>query len=182
MLRTWPRFKLWHAGCATGEEVYSLAILLEEEGLLEQATIYATDFNDEALAQAQNGIYDLDRAREWSQAYTESGGRLTLSEYYQARDSSIVMRSSLRDRLTFANHNLATDYVLGEMHLVLCRNVLMYFDRSLQNRALSLFVESLVHGGFLCLGTKEDLQFSAAADKFQEVDRKARIYKRVLDR
>jgi chemotaxis protein methyltransferase CheR len=180
VLRTWPRIKVWHAGCATGEEVYSLAILLTEEGLYDRATIYATDFNDDAIARAREGIYDLDRMREFTKAYQEAGGRRSFADYYHARYASAVVAAGLKAHITFANHNLAVDRVFGEMHLVICRNVLIYFNRELQDRVLSLFSESLVNGGFLCLGTKEDLRFSPAAREFEEVDRKARVYKRVM--
>lgn len=178
VLRTWPHFKVWHAGCATGEEVYSLAIILREEGLEDRATIYATDFNDAVLAKAKEGLYDLDRMRKFTEVYQASGGKSSFSDYYHARYGSAVMDGSLRRRVTFANHNLALDRVFGEMHLVMCRNVLIYFDKDLQNRALRLFSESLVYGGFLCLGTKEDLRFTEVAREFREVKPGTRIYKR----
>lgn len=179
LLRTWPHVKVWCAGCATGEEVYSLAILLKEEGLLEKATIYATDFNDASLERAGQGVYDADRIRDATRNYQQAGGSGSFSEYYHARYDAATLDASLRKRITFANHNLVTDGAFGEMHLVFCRNVLIYFDRELQNRALRLFAESLVHGGFLCLGTGEDLQFSEIHDEFEVVERKARIYKKV---
>ncbi|MBN2232105.1 MAG: protein-glutamate O-methyltransferase CheR [Deltaproteobacteria bacterium] len=178
LLRTWPHVKIWHAGCATGEEVYSLAILLKEEGIYQRATIYATDLNDKVLAQAREGVYSLDRIREATQNYQQAGGRASFSEYYHSRYDAAALDSSLRERITFANHNLAVDGAFGEMHLVFCRNVLIYFNRELQNRALGLFTESLVHGGFLCLGTKEDLRFSAVNDLYEVVDGKAKIYKK----
>lgn len=180
LLKTWPHIKVWHAGCATGEEVYSLAILLLEEGLSDRLTIYATDFNDAVLAKAKEGVYEIDRIREFTKAYQEAGGKMSLSDYYHARYDAAVFDPSLRKHITFANHNLTVDRVFGEMHLVLCRNVLIYFNKDLQSRALQLFAESLAHGGFLCLGTKEDVQFSEVASQFEEIDRKARIYKRVI--
>ncbi len=179
ILRTWPRFKVWHAGCATGEEVYSLAILLTEANLYDRATIYATDFNDRALQTAREGIYELDLIQGFTKNYQSSGGAGSLSDYYHARYNLAAFGSGLRANVTFANHNLAVDGVFGEMHLVVCRNVLIYFNRDLQDRALSLFAESLVHGGYLCLGLKEDLQFSRVAPAFEVVDRQARIYKKV---
>lgn len=179
VLRTWPHFKIWHAGCSTGEEVYSLAILLAEEGLADRATIYATDFNDKVLATAKEGIYSLERMRTFTASYQKAGGRGSFSDYYHARYDSAVLDPLLRKQVTFANHNLAVDGAFGEMHLILCRNVLIYFDRDLQDRVLNIFAESLVNGGFLCLGTKEDLHFSAVADDFVDEHSKAKIYKRV---
>jgi chemotaxis protein methyltransferase CheR len=178
LLRTYPFFNVWHAGCATGEEVYSLAIVLAEEGLLERATLYATDFNDEALAQARKGIYPLDRMGEFTQNYYDAGGRTSFAEYYHARYGSAVMAGSLKGRITFANHNLVTDEVFGEMHLVFCRNVLIYFNKELQNRVLRLITDSLARGGFLCLGTKEDIQFTDAAACYETLDREARLFKK----
>ena len=179
LLRTYPHIKVWHAGCATGEEVYSLAILLVEEGLYDRATIYGTDFNDAVLEQAREGIFPANRVQEFTRCYQEAGGTASFSEYYHAKYDAAVMNAPLKQRLTFSNHNLTTDGVFGDMHLVLCRNVMIYFNNDLQDRVLGLFTESLVHGGFLCLGTKEDLQFSAVASSFQPVDREARIFKKV---
>lgn len=178
LLRTWPHVKVWHAGCATGEEVYSLAILLKEEGLYERATIYATDFSDGALDQARAGTYDIDKLQEATRNYQQAGGKTSLADYYHAAYGAAAMDPALRERIVFASHNLASDSVFGEMHLVFCRNVMIYFNRALQDRALGLFAESLVHGGFLCLGTKEDLQFSAVKGSFEVVDPKARLYKK----
>ena len=178
LLKTWPHVKIWHAGCATGEEVYSLAIVLKEAGLLERATIYATDFNDAALGKAREGIYALERVRQATENYQQSGGKEFFSDYYHARYDAATMDGALRQRITFSNHNLASDNAFGEMHLVFCRNVLIYFNRELQNRALGLFTESLVHGGFLCLGSKEDLQFTEVSADYAKVDDRARIYKR----
>ncbi len=182
VLRSWPRCRVWHAGCATGEEVYSLAILLHEAGLYDRSTIYATDFNDAALGVARRGIYDAGRMRDYAQSYREAGGAKTLGDYYLANYGSVAMSGALKQNLTFASHNLALDGVFGEMHLIVCRNVLIYFDRELQDRVFSLFADSLVRGGYLCLGSKEDLQFSSAASRFELVDREARIYRRVADR
>jgi chemotaxis protein methyltransferase CheR len=178
MLRTYPFFKVWHAGCATGEEVYSLAILLKEEGLYDRATIYATDFNDSSLRQAKDGIYPMEKIKEATGNYQQAGGRTSFSEYYHAKYDAAAMNGSLKERITFANHNLATDSAFGDMQLVFCRNVLIYFNRTLQNRALGLFTESLVHGGYLCLGTKEDLHFTAVSDMYETVNERARIYKK----
>ncbi|MBN2705119.1 MAG: protein-glutamate O-methyltransferase CheR [Deltaproteobacteria bacterium] len=178
LLRTWPHFKIWHAGCATGEEVYSLAIVLKEEGVYERATIYATDFNDKALAQAREGVYGIDKFRKATRNYQEAGGKASFSEYYHACYEAAVMNASLKERIVFSTHNLVSDAVFGEMHLVFCRNVLIYFNRELQNRALDLFTKSLVHGGFLCLGSKESLHRTVANDHYKSVDARAKIYKK----
>lgn len=178
LLRTWPYFKVWHAGCATGEEVYSLAIVLKEEGIYDRATIYATDSNDESLGRAQEGIYTIKNFQEATRNYQQAGGKVSLSEYYHARYDSAAIDASLKKRIVFSRHNLASDSVFGEIQLVFCRNVLIYFNRELQNRALTLFTDSLVHGGFLCLGTKEDLQFTDVSDRYIVVDHKARVYKK----
>jgi chemotaxis protein methyltransferase CheR len=182
LLRTWPHIKVWHAGCATGEEVYSLAILLKEEGLYDRATIYATDFNDEVLERARGGVYEIGTMKEATQNYQQAGGKESFSEYYHAQYEAAAMDNSLKEHLTFANHNLTVDEEFGEMHLVFCRNVLIYFNRDLQNRALGLFTESLVHGGFLCLGTKEDIQFTEMSKQYEVVDAKAKIYRKKGER
>jgi chemotaxis protein methyltransferase CheR len=178
LLRTWPRMKVWCAGCATGEEVYSLAIVLKEEGIYDKCTIYATDFNDASLDQARQGVYPADKIREATRRYQQAGGRRSFSNYYHARYGAAVMEKSLKDRITFANHNLVTDHVFGEMQLVFCRNVLIYFNRELQNKVLTLFSASLVHGGLLCLGTNEDLQFTVVSDQYETVNRNAKIYRK----
>ncbi len=178
LLRTYPHIKIWHAGCATGEEVYSLAILLKEEGLYDRATIYATDFNDSSLEKAKAGIYSIEAIKEATRHYQEAGGRSSFSEYYHSKYDAAAMDGSLKKRITFANHNLATDSVFIETHMVFCRNVLIYFNRDLQNRALRLFADSLVHGGFLCLGTKESIDFTEAKGSFDALDAKARIFKK----
>jgi chemotaxis protein methyltransferase CheR len=178
LLKTWPYFKIWFAGCATGEEVYSLAIILKEESVYERATIYATDFNDSALGQAREGLYSIEKLQEATRNYQHAGGKTSFSKYYHARYDAAVIDNSLKARVTFANHNLATDHIFGDMNLIFCRNVLIYFNRELQTRALRLFTESLVHGGFFCIGTKEDLQFSDVAEEYEVVDDKARIYRK----
>ena len=178
LLKTWPHFKVWHAGCATGEEVYSLAILLKEEGIYDRATIYATDFNDESLKLARSGVYKVSGMKEATRNYQQAGGNGSLSEYFHARYDAAIMNDSLKERITFANHNLAVDGVFGEMQVVFCRNVLIYFNNELKNRALGIFTESLVHGGVLCLGTKEDIQFTDVAKLYKEVDGNAKIYRK----
>jgi chemotaxis protein methyltransferase CheR len=178
MLRTWHHVKVWHAGCATGEEVYSLAILLKEEGIYQRATIYATDFNDAALQKAKEGIYSPETIQKATHNYQQAGGHASFGTYYHSRYDAVTLDSGLRDRITFANHNLVTDQAFGEMHLVVCRNVLIYFNKEIQNRALRLFTDSLVQGGFLCLGAAEDLQFTDVNRHFEAVDVKAKIYKK----
>lgn len=178
ILRTWHHVKVWNAGCATGEEVYSLAIVLQEEGIFDRVTMYATDFNDSALMKAKAGIYSPETIQEATRSYQQAGGKSSFGNYYLARYDAATMDSRLKERITFANHNLVTDRAFGEMHLVFCRNVLIYFNRELQDRALGLFTESLVQGGFLCLGTREDLQFSELSRYYEMVNEKARIYKK----
>ena len=175
-LKTFPFINVWHAGCATGEEVYSLAILLKEEGLYDRARIYATDFNDAVLEKAKARIYPLERIKEYSLNYQKAGGQESLADYYRAQYQSIIIDASLQDNITFANHNLATDGVFSEMHLILCRNVLIYFDRTLQNRVLSNFRDSLCYNGFLCLGSKETIRFSNVKEDFVEFAAKEKIY------
>ncbi|BBO82371.1 chemotaxis protein R [Desulfosarcina ovata subsp. sediminis] len=178
LLRTWPHIKIWHAGCATGEEVYSLAILLKEAGIYHRATIYATDFNEEVLDKAREGVYEAGTMQEATRNYQQSDGKTSFAEYYHVRYDAACMDDSLKKNIVFAGHNLASDSVFAETHLVFCRNVMIYFNRELQNRAIGLFSESLVHGGFLCLGAKEDLRFTAAEKQYTIVDEKARIYRK----
>ncbi len=177
-LKTYPFIKIWHAGCATGEEAYSLAILLKEEGFYDRATIFATDFNDFALRTAEEGIYPIEQIKQYTSNYQKAGGNRSFSEYYHAQYESAIMDNSLKKNITFANHNLVTDSVFGEMHLVLCRNVLIYFDRTLQGRVLKLFSDSLVYDGFLCLGGKESLRFSDVCEKFKEIDKKGKVFQK----
>ena len=178
ILQTYPFIKIWHAGCATGEEVYSLAILLKENGLYDRATIFCTDFNDGALATGKQAIYNIESIKEATLNYQKSGGTRSLSEYYHAKYDSVSMDKSLKKKITFANHNLVSDGVFGEMNLILCRNVMIYFDTVLQDRVLNLFTDSLTNGGFLCLGTKESLQFSEVENKFVAFSEKEKIYRK----
>ena len=177
LLRTWPYFKIWHAGCATGNEVYSLAILLEEAGLLQRATIYATDFNDVVLQKARAGVFSLKEIQEASANYLKAGGQFSLNQYYHAHGDGAEMKSSLKKQIVWANHNLTVDNVFGEMNLILCRNVLIYFNQPLQNRALELFTDSLVTGGYLCLGNKESLDFSSVSRSSLSITPRERIYR-----
>jgi chemotaxis protein methyltransferase CheR len=178
VLRTYPFFKVWHAGCATGEEVYSLAILLREEGLWDRATVFGTDFNDQVLEQARGGVFPADRMQDYTRNYQLSGGTESFASYYLARYDGAVFARSLVDRVTFANHNLVTDGVFGEMHLILCRNVLMYFDQTLRDRVMAILSDSLVRGGFLCLGSKEEILHSSLAEDFEPFDRPNRIFRK----
>ncbi len=181
LLATYPSIKIWCAGCSTGEEAYSLAILLHEEGLLDRSIIYATDINAQSLRTAASGVFSVSRMRGFTENHRRSGGRGSLSDYYHStpttRDSAIL-DSALRRKITFSDHSLATDNVFSEVHLITCRNVLIYFDHALQNRALGLFSDSLVRGGFLGLGSKESLRFTDAADLYSEVSIPQRIYRR----
>jgi chemotaxis protein methyltransferase CheR len=178
VLATYPSIKVWCAGCSTGEEAYSLAILLQEEGLLDRSIIYATDINAQSLRLAASGVYSLDRLRGFTENHRRSGGRSSLSDYYFSSDAGSIMDAALRRKITFSDHSLATDSVFSEVHLITCRNVLIYFDHALQNRALRLFADSLVRSGFLGLGSKESLRFTEAADQFTEVAMPERIYRR----
>lgn len=178
LLRTYPSLKMWIAGCSNGEEVYSYAILLEEEGLLDRTMIYATDIHLEALRAAERGVYDASRVADFSRSYQAAGGKRSLSDYYTAGYGNVVFDRRLRNRVAFSDHSLATDEVFAEVHLVSCRNVLIYFDKELQDRAFSLFRDALVRKGFLGLGAKETLRFSIHADEFTELDAANRIYQR----
>lgn len=178
-LRTYPSLKIWVAGCSSGEEVYSLAILLREEGLEEKAMIYATDINPEALQKAEAGIYAVDRIPQFTQNHRLSGGKSSLSDYYTAAYGAASFDKTLRSRVLFSDHSLVTDAVFGEMHLISCRNVLIYFDRQLQDRAIGLFRDSLGRKGFLGLGSKESLRFSKHSDAFADFSRDDRIYQKL---
>jgi len=177
VLASYPQINIWQAGCAHGQEVYSLAILLEEAGLYERTQIYATDFNESALRHAQEGIYPAKEAQLWSRNYLAAGGSYSLADYYSARYELIKLDQRLRRHVTFANHNLVTDEVFCEAHMVMCRNVLIYFSDPLQDRTLALFRDSLVRGGFLCLGTRESLDFAPSAGDFTPVNAALRIYR-----
>jgi chemotaxis protein methyltransferase CheR len=179
-LKTHPFCKFWVAGCATGEEVYSLAILLHEEGLLDRSQIYATDMNDESLKKARDAIYPLKEIKKYSENYLKAGGKRTLSEYYHSKYNNVIINSQLKKNITFANHNLVMDWVFGEMNLILCRNVLIYFAQELQNRVLRLFYESLGRSGYLCLGNKEDIRFLELARHFEKAHASEKIYKKIF--
>jgi len=177
MLRTYPLLKIWHAGCASGEEVYTMAILLSEENLYERAQIYATDMSLKALDEARDGIYAEAETPHFAKNYLESGGKHRFEDYYSSAYGRIVVRESLRRNIVFFQHDLASDHALGEMHVVLCRNVLIYFGGKLRGRAVSLFADCLERGGFLCLGKNEGLP-GEASGKFSEFSGVERIYRR----
>lgn len=181
LLRTYPSLKIWVAGCSSGEEVYSLAILLHEEGLLERTLIYATDINPATLQKAETGVYDIDRMAGFTENHRLSGARTSLSDYYTTGYGRAIFDKSLREHVVFSDHSLATDSVFAEVHLVSCRNVLIYFTRELQDRAVGLFREALVRRGFLGIGSKESLRFTSHAGAFEEVVRVDRLYQKKDD-
>ncbi|MDY6855391.1 MAG: protein-glutamate O-methyltransferase CheR [Thermodesulfobacteriota bacterium] len=178
VLRDLQAIKVWHAGCATGEEVYSMAILLKEEGLYDKSRIYATDFNEKVLRTSKEGIYPIERIKDYTRNYIQSGGHSSFADYYSARYDFVIMDSSLRKNVVFADHNLVTDGVFSEMDLIVCRNVLIYFNRELQNRVFKLFSDSLNDEGFLCLGSKETVRYSDCSDNFKTVSKGQRIYRK----
>jgi chemotaxis protein methyltransferase CheR len=178
-LHTYPSLKIWIAGCSTGEEVYSMAIMLKEEGLLDRSIIYATDINPQSLEKARKGVYPLERMRAYTASYQMAGGKSMFSDYYTAAYDSALFDRSLIENVSFADHSLATDSVFSETNLVCCRNVLIYFNRKLQERALGLFHESLCYRGFLGLGSKETIDFSAHATAFDPLVKAERIYRKV---
>lgn len=177
-LRTYPSLKVWVAGCSSGEELYSLAILFREEGLEQRTMFYATDINPGALDAAATGVYNLDRIRGFTENHQQSGGRSSLSNYYTAAYGKASFDRTLRERVVFSDHSLVTDAVFGEMHLVSCRNVLIYFDSALQDRTLKLFNDSLIRKGFLGLGSKESLRFSSQSGSFLDFVPEERIYQK----
>jgi chemotaxis protein methyltransferase CheR len=178
-LRTYPSLKVWIAGCSTGEELHSFAILFREEGLLDRTLFYATDINPAALEAARAGVYALDRIKAFTENHQKSGGKSSLSDYYTAAYGRAVFDKSLRSRVVFSDHSLVTDAVFAEVQLVSCRNVMIYFDQPLQDRALELFRDSLARKGFLGLGSKESIRFSANAGAFSEFVRSEKIYQRL---
>ncbi len=177
-LATYPIIKIWHAGCSTGEEVFSMAILLHEAGLLERTKIYATDINPANLEKAKKGIMPLQQMKDYTFNYQQSGGNRDFADYYTARYNGALIRKELRDNIVFAQHNLVTDGMFNEFQLICCRNVLIYFEKELQNRVISLFEESLSSLGYLALGIKESLLFTEVRNKFEPVDLKNKIFRK----
>ncbi|HEV7310327.1 CheR family methyltransferase [Ensifer sp.] len=180
-LKTYPSLKVWIAGCSAGEELYSLVILFREEGLEDRTIFYATDINHEALEAAEAGVYALDRLQLFTENHRKSGGKSSLSDYFQAGYGKALFDKSLRRNVVFSDHSLVTDAVFAEMHLISCRNVMIYFDRALQDRAVGLFKDSLARKGFLGLGSKESLRFSLHADAFTDFVRDEKIYQRRVE-
>jgi chemotaxis protein methyltransferase CheR len=178
-LKTYPSLKVWVAGCSTGQEVVSMAIMLREEGLLERSIIYATDINPQSLETARRGVFPLDQMQLYTENYQAAGGKRAFSDYYTAAYGGALFDKSLVDNVTFADHSLSTDSVFSETHLISCRNVMIYFNKRLQNRVYGLFHESLCHRGFLALGSKESLEFSEYAGQFDPLVKRERIYRKV---
>lgn len=178
ILKTYPFIRIWHAGCSTGEEVYSMAILLKEEGLYDRSQIYATDFNKVVLQKAKEGIYHIDNIKDYTHNYQQAGGTGSFGDYYIAKYDSVIIDQSLKKKITFADHNLVTDGVFGEMNVIVCRNVLIYFNEELQNNVIKLFSDSLSKGCFLCLGSKESINFSDCVDSFEALVESERIYRK----
>jgi chemotaxis protein methyltransferase CheR len=179
LLRTYPFIRIWHAGCSTGEEVYSMAILLQEEGLYDRARIYATDINEVVLQRAKAGIFPLDRMKEYTDNYIKAGGRKSFSEYYTAKYDSALFNPGLTKNVVFSQHNLVTDRSFSEFNVILCRNVLIYFDKPLQSRVQSLFYDSLAMFGVLVLGSKETLKFSEYESCYEQVEPPEKIYRKI---
>lgn len=179
VLKTYPAFKIWHAGCSSGEEVYSLAIMLREEGLTQKSVLYATDINHAAIRAAKEGIYPLESIPLFTANYQAAQGRSSFSDYYSVAYGAARFDPSLRQNIVFFEHNLVTDAVFSEIHLILCRNVLIYFKRELQSRVLKLFTESLVYKGILGLGSKETVNFLEGASAYEPVVEKERIYRKI---
>ena len=179
VLRTYPFVRIWHAGCSTGEEVYSMAMLLYEEGIYDRCRIYATDINEAVLQRAREGIFPIHTMRENTSNYITAGGSGTFSEYYVAKYDYAIFRPSLRENVVFAQHNLVTDASFNQFNVIFCRNVLIYFNNALQDRVQKLFLESLENFGILGLGKKETIRYTSVADNYEVIDEDERIYRRV---
>lgn len=175
-LATYPFIKIWIAGCATGQEVYSMAILLQEEGLLNRSLIYATDINQNSLKIARDGIYPIENMKSYTANYQKAGGKKSFSEYYKSKYNSVMFDKSLKQNIVFSAHNLAVDKSFNEFQVIICRNVMIYFNQKLQNIVINLFYESLCAFGYLGLGNKESLLFAEKRKCFDEVDRKEKIF------
>lgn len=178
VLKTYPHANIWIAGCSTGEEVYSMAILLKEEGLHDRSTIYATDINPSVLKKAKEGIFQVETIKQFSKNYTEAGGSRSPSDYYTADYGFARFNPDLRENMVFSEHNLVTDSFFTEAHLILCRNVMIYFNKNLQDAVLRLFSSSLAHRGFLGLGSKESLKFHSTGSDFEALDEHWRIFQK----
>jgi chemotaxis protein methyltransferase CheR len=179
LLRTYPFTRIWVAGCSTGEEVYSLAILLQEADVYDRTRIYATDINESVLDRAQAGVFPLDKMREYTQNYIKAGGQRAFSEYYLAKYDGAQFQRGLVENVVFAQHNLVSDRSFNDFNVIVCRNVMIYFDRALQDRVHRLFYESLMTFGVLALGAKESIRFSPFEDRYEDLDATERLYKKV---
>lgn len=178
-LSSYPHIKIWHPACSTGQEIYSMAILLKEERLLHKSLLFGTDINQDALKDAKKGFFPLKEMKSYTQNYHKSGGQGEFSQHYTAAYDYAMYDESLKEKMVFSAHNLVSDQSFNEFNLIMCRNVLIYFNKQLQNRVFGLLYESLCHFGYLALGTKESLKFSDYEDKFEEVDRKNKIYRKI---
>ncbi|BAB73547.1 CheR family methyltransferase [Anabaena sp. FACHB-709] len=179
ILRTYPFIRIWHAGCSSGEEVYSMAILLQEENLYHRCRIYATDTNEKVLQNAKSGIFPLKMMQEYTQLYLKAGGKQSFSEYYTAAYDHAIFRASLRENIIFAQHNLATDSSFNEFNVIFCRNVLIYFNQILQKRVHTLFHNSLCSFGILGLGKQESIRFTPYEQYYEEIAKGEKLYRRL---
>jgi chemotaxis protein methyltransferase CheR len=179
LLRDYSFLRIWHAGCSTGEEVYSLAILLHEEGLYPKCRVYATDMNEAVLARAKEGIFPLAHLQEYTGNYLKAGGKASFSEYYTAKYGNVIFQRALNANVVFAQHNLVTDSSFNEFHVILCRNVMIYFNHALAGRVHRLVYESLMMSGFLALGNRESVKFTPYETCYEELDSHEQIYRRV---
>ncbi|MFS0661087.1 protein-glutamate O-methyltransferase CheR [Niallia alba] len=179
VLRTYPSVRIWHAGCSTGEEVYSMAMLLDEEGIYEKTKIYATDISADVLTIAKAGVFPIESMRKFTTNYLQAGGKRAFSDYYDVKDATVKFDSSLTKNVVFAQHNLVTDQSFNEFHVILCRNVLIYFDKVLQNKVHQLFYNSLGMFGFLGLGDRESILFTNTADCYEEICRQQKLFKKI---
>lgn len=180
VLATKPVIRIWHAGCSTGEEVYSMAILLAEANLLQKSLLYATDINPAVLEKVRTGIFPLSQMKQYSENYIASGGKKDFSSYYTAQYNAAKFNESLGKRIVLATHNLVSDGSFNEFHLILCRNVMIYFDKPLQDRALRLFYESLEVLGYLALGSKETLKFTEVSGMFRQLENREKIWRKMM--
>jgi chemotaxis protein methyltransferase CheR len=179
MLRTYPFIRIWHAGCSTGQEVYSMAILLQEEGLYHRCRIYATDSNERVLQKAKRGVFPLELMQDYTKLYLQAGGKSCFSDYYTATCEGATLRSSLRENVVFSQHNLVTDHSFNEFNVILCRNVLIYFNQTLQNQVHDLFFHSLCSFGILGLGRQESLKFTPYEKQYEEISAGEKLYRRL---
>ncbi|MBB72438.1 MAG: chemotaxis protein CheR [Legionellales bacterium] len=179
ILKTYPFIKVWHAGCASGEEAYSMAILLQEEGLLPRSRLYATDINDDGLKKAEQGVYQLDDIKEYQNNYHKSGGKGDLLDYFRISSNKAIINTSLKHNVRFSNHNLIRDSSFGTMNIIFCRNVYIYFEPELQDRVTQLFLDSLAPGGFICLGSKESIHIENYPHELEVFNERARIYRKL---